>query len=47
MGKYDLTQEQWQAVTVSNPTVFDTCDDCPVDHVSWNDPQQFVRSLND
>jgi len=38
MGKYLVTQGQWKALMGTNPSYHDYCgDDCPVDHVSWND----------
>jgi formylglycine-generating enzyme required for sulfatase activity len=47
IGKYEVTQGQWQAVMGSNPSHFNTCGlDCPVERVSWNDAQDFVRRLN-
>jgi len=38
IGKYEVTQAQWQAVMGSNPSYFSSCGgDCPVEQVSWND----------
>jgi formylglycine-generating enzyme required for sulfatase activity len=47
MGKYEVTQGQWKAVMGSNPSKFVDCGDtCPVEQVSWNDIQEFLRKLN-
>ncbi len=46
MGKYEVTQAQWTAVMGSNPSNFKGCDDCPVEQVSWNDAQEFIKKLN-
>ena len=38
MGKYEVTQAQWQAVMGSNPSSLTSCgEDCPVEKVSWDD----------
>lgn len=43
----ELTQGQWRRVMGSNPSYFKDCgDDCPVEKVSWNDVQDFIRKLN-
>ena len=47
IGKYEVTQAQWRAVMGSNPSVFKGCDDCPVEKVSWDDVQQYLKRLND
>ena len=47
MGKYEVTQAQWQAVMGSNPSRFTNCGgDCPVEQVSWEDVQEFIGKLN-
>ena len=47
MGKYEVTQGQWETVMGSNPSGFDECgSDCPVDSVSWDDVQEFVGKMN-
>ncbi len=46
IGKYEVTQRQWRYVMGKNPSFFKDCDDCPVEQVSWNDVQEFIRKLN-
>ena len=47
IGKYEVTQAEWQAVMGSNPSKFANCGgDCPVEQVSWNDIQVFIQKLN-
>ncbi|MEZ4888810.1 MAG: SUMF1/EgtB/PvdO family nonheme iron enzyme [Chitinophagales bacterium] len=47
MGKYEVTQAQWEAVMGSNPSQKSAgCDNCPVESVSWNDAQDFIKKLN-
>lgn len=47
IGKFEVTQAQWQAVTGSNPSKFTECGaDCPVERVSWDDIQIFLKKLN-
>ncbi len=47
MGKHEVTQGQWQAVMGENPSEFNGwVDTRPVEMVSWNDVQAFIRKLN-
>ncbi len=45
IGKFEVTQAQWRAVMGNNPSNFSGCDQCPVEQVSWNDVQGFLRKL--
>jgi len=45
MGKYEVTQEQWQGVMGSNPSRFTGNGRLPVERVSWNDVQGFIGKL--
>ena len=45
MGKYEVTQEQWQAVMGDNPSQIKGSR-LPVTNVSWNDIQDFIKKLN-
>jgi formylglycine-generating enzyme required for sulfatase activity len=61
LGKYPVTQGQWQAVMGNNPSVFsrsgggsgavlaisdEDLKQFPVEEVSWNDIQEFLKKLN-
>ncbi|MDD5473092.1 MAG: SUMF1/EgtB/PvdO family nonheme iron enzyme [Candidatus Methanoperedens sp.] len=45
MGKYEVTQKQWRDVMGTNPSNFNG-DNLPVESMSWNDAQEFVKKLN-
>ncbi|MDR3212512.1 MAG: formylglycine-generating enzyme family protein [Azoarcus sp.] len=45
LGQYEVTQTQWEAVMGTRPSAFKG-DDLPVENVSWNDAQEFIRRLN-
>jgi len=45
MGKYEVTQEEWEAVMGSNPSKFKNVRH-PVETVGWSDCQEFIRKLN-
>ena len=44
IGKFVVTQEQWQQVAGANPSHFKGKDN-PVERVSWNDAQDFCKKL--
>jgi formylglycine-generating enzyme required for sulfatase activity len=46
LGKYEVTQEQWEKVMGSNPSNFKG-PKLPVEQVSWNDCQSFVAKLKE
>jgi formylglycine-generating enzyme required for sulfatase activity/Flp pilus assembly protein TadD len=45
IGKYEVTQEQWEAVMGKNPSRTKGAK-LPVTHVSWEDCQEFIKKLN-
>ena len=45
IGKYEVTQKQWTEIMGNNPSHFKDCDDCPVENVSWDDVQEFLKKL--
>ena len=43
----EVTQKQWKAVMGGLPLYIRTCnEDCPVERISWEDAQTFIRKLN-
>ena len=45
MGKFEVTQAQWETVMGNNPSWFKGANR-PVEQVSWNDAQAFLKKLN-
>ena len=45
IGKYEVTQEQWEAVMGDNPSQTKGAK-LPVTNISWNDCQNFISKLN-
>ncbi|CAA6603775.1 exported hypothetical protein [Rhodospirillaceae bacterium LM-1] len=45
VGKYEVTQEEWQSVMGSNPSYFKGSHN-PVERVSWDDAQAFIQKLS-
>jgi len=46
LGRTEVTQKQWVEIVGHNPSKF-KCEDCPVERVSWNDVQEFIKKLNE
>ena len=46
LGKYEVTQEQWQKVMKTNPSYFKG-DRLPVERVSWEEAREFIQKLNE
>jgi len=47
MSKYQVTQLVWKEVMGNNPSYFGGDSDLPVERVSWNDCQEFIKKLNE
>ncbi|MBK8193516.1 MAG: SUMF1/EgtB/PvdO family nonheme iron enzyme [Lewinellaceae bacterium] len=45
IGKYPVTQQLWKEIMGNNPPHFKG-DDLPVEQVSWDDVQEFLKKLN-
>lgn len=45
IGKYEVTQEEWEAVMDGNPSSHKSAK-LPVEFVNWYDSQEFIRKLN-
>ncbi len=52
IGKYEVTQGQWQKVMGTNPSFFQSdkidgeSDQLPVENVTWSQAQAFIKKLN-
>ncbi|HNJ41439.1 MAG TPA: SUMF1/EgtB/PvdO family nonheme iron enzyme, partial [Acidobacteriota bacterium] len=52
VGMFEVTQEQWKRVMGTAPSYFQSpkyadCPDCPVEQVSWDEVQEFIKKLNE
>ena len=46
ISQHEVTQELWEAVMGENPSKLRNCPLCPVEQVSWEDIQAFLKKLN-
>lgn len=46
LGETEVTKGLWKEVMGDNPSWFESGDDYPVEGVSWDDCQEFLRKLN-
>jgi len=46
IGRYEVTQEQWQVVMDNNPSKFKGAKN-PVENISWTECQDFIEKLKD
>lgn len=46
IGRYEVTQHEWQTIMGNNPSRFQKGDDYPVENVSWEGAQEYIRRLN-
>jgi formylglycine-generating enzyme required for sulfatase activity len=46
LGKYEVTQAQWQQVMGKNPSRFKGSERLPVETASWDDCQEFVKKVS-
>lgn len=46
INRYEVTQEEWQAIMGNNPS-YHKGSDLPVENVSWYDCQKFVRRISE
>jgi len=50
LGKYEVTQAQWEGIMGDNPAYFQDRDDSnayPVESVTWEEVQVFIQKLNE
>jgi len=46
LGKYPVTQSQWEEIMGSNPSKFKGDSDSPVENVTWDTVQEFIQRIN-
>lgn len=47
MARLEVTQAQWREIMGDNPSFNNGCDSCPVENVSWNRVQEFLKRISD
>jgi formylglycine-generating enzyme required for sulfatase activity len=46
LGKYPITQAEWEKIMGNNPSSFKNRPNCPIDSVSWEDCLEFINRIN-
>ena len=46
IGKFEVTQSQWWKIMGNNPSLSSKGDNYPIEGVSWDDTQEFIKELN-
>ncbi len=46
IGKYEITQADWWGIMGRDPSFHSNCPECPVERVSWNDVQEFIKKAS-
>lgn len=46
LGKYLVTQSEWQTIMGNNPSHFKLSDTHPVETINWHDIHEFINQLN-
>ena len=46
LGRYEVTQEQYEKVMASNPSIYSGVDNLPVSSVNWTNAMTFCEKLN-
>lgn len=46
IGKYEITQAQWNAVMNDNPSMGERNSNFPVENITWNQCQKFIDAIN-
>ena len=47
LGKYPVTQKQYEAVMGKIPSGFKSCANCPVENLNWFEANEFIKKLNE
>lgn len=47
LGRFEVTQQQWQQVMGYNNSENKDCLDCPIENVSWNEVAEFLKTINE
>ena len=46
IGRYEVTQAEWETVMGDDPSQFAGCAQCPVEQLTWDEIHQFISVLN-